>query len=77
MEAYESERIDRASQGAVMQQEVEADEFAARYLGRDYVAAGLKMIIAELQQYKDDSEILENLEIAIEELNKRIEIAEI
>ena len=66
MEVYASERLDRALHSEVIPQELEADLFAARYLGHDYVMTGLNMLIRQIS--KDEA-----AEIAIAELRYRIE----
>ena len=73
-DTYDSKRLDLASQGEVLPEELEADAFATKYLGCEYVMTGLKMIISEItQRYEDVAADPENLKTAIEELNRRIE----
>lgn len=76
MDAYDHQRQQAIQQGFVLQQEVEADKFAVRYLGAGYVAEGLRTLVERSQQRLENELDDDENNFAIQELNKRIEIIE-
>ena len=71
LSAYDKAREQAAKNGQVIQAELDADQFAADYLGRDYVIRGLSEMRAEL--VKECSCDKEQHAIALKELDLRIE----
>ena len=71
MEAYDEARVQAVINGQVIQAELDADQFAADYLGRDYVIRGLADISAALAQESACDE--EQQAIALKEMDLRIE----
>ena len=75
MDAYDKERYSLSTAGKVMPQEVEADSFAAEYLGGDYVVDGLRMLIEETERRNDKIGIDKDETIIVtDELLRRISI---
>ncbi len=68
-EAYHTERTQVADANGVLPMELKADDFAVAFLGREVVAAGLAIIKKKTESYVG----YENLEIAVRELEERIE----
>ena len=71
MEAYDEARVQAVINGQVIQAELDADQFAADYLGRDYVIRGLADIRAALAKESACDE--EQQAIALKEMDLRIE----
>ena len=71
MEEYDEARVQAVKNGQVMQAELDADQFAADYLGRDYVIRGLADIRAALAKENACDE--EQQAIALKEMDLRIE----
>ena len=71
-DAYDGARVTFADDGQVKPEELDADQFAVDYLGRDYVIKGLSDLKAALavRFSADDDEKLK--ETALKELNLRI-----
>ena len=70
-ERYDHERYRQAEEGSVSQRETDADDFAAMYLGREYVVKGLETIKQELLQ-RVDKECYEGTNTTFRELDLRI-----
>ena len=71
LSAYDKAREQAAKNGQVIQAELDADQFAVDYLGRDYVIRGLSDMRAELAKEHSCDE--EQQAIALKELDLRIE----
>ena len=71
MEAYDEARVQAVINGQVIQAELDADQFAVDYLGRDYVIRGLSDIRASLA--KENAFDEEQQAIALKEMDLRIE----
>ena len=71
MEAYDEARVQAVINGQVIQAELDADQFAVDYLGRDYVIRGLSDIRASLAKGNAFDE--EQQAIALKEMDLRIE----
>ena len=71
MEVYDEARVQAVKNGQVMQAELDADQFAADYPGRDYVIRGLADIRAALAKESACDE--EQQAIALKEMDLRIE----
>ena len=65
--SYDAERINIASQGKVIDVEVEADDFAVKYLGVDMVLSGFSALYNQVAQN-------EGAELALSEIKTRISI---
>ena len=73
-EDYDRERYFLASEGKVIRQELEADAFAAEYLGCDVVAGGLCRIRSLHEKSLGEGTYdPEGVAVAMRELNSRIE----
>lgn len=71
--AYDNERYRVALEGGVIQQELEADAFAAEYLGSNVVARGLSVIRSlHEKELNDGVHIPEEVAVAMRELDRRI-----
>ena len=70
-EKHDAERSKLVEEGLVSQHETDADDFAAMYLGNDYVAKGLEAIKLELLR-RIDEECYEDNDITFRELDSRI-----
>ena len=71
--AYDNERYRVALEGGVIQQELEADAFAAEYLGSNVVARGLSVIRSLHEKVLNDGvHIPEEVAVAMRELDRRI-----
>ena len=71
---YDTERFAKAASGEPIQQEVEADAFAAQYLGLNYVEEGLRSLIGVLRNHIDEGIFDDETgEMAVRELELRIE----
>ncbi len=68
-ETYHTERTQVADAQGVLPMELKADDFAVAFLGREVVVAGLAVIKKKTEVYVG----YENLEIAVCELEKRIQ----
>ncbi len=75
-EEYFQERYDAAKAGKVLQMEQEADLFAADYLGTEYTCEGLREVIDYTRKQAEAGIVTdeEETELAIEELERRIEL---
>ena len=72
-EAYEKERYRIALEGGLIRQELEADAFAAEYLGSNVVARGLSVIRSLHENNLNDGiHIPEEVTVAMRELDSRI-----
>ena len=71
MDAYDEARVQAVKNGQVIQAELDADQFAVDYLGRDYVIHGLADIRAALAKENACDE--EQQAIALKEMDLRIE----
>ena len=71
MEAYDEARKKCVINGQVIQDELDADQFAVDYLGRDYVVRGLSALKDELTSRIENTDYEEN-EISLKELELRI-----
>ena len=72
-EAYEKERYRIALEGGVIQQELEADAFAADYLGTNVVVEGLSVIRSlHEKELNDYLHVPEEVIVAMRELDSRI-----
>lgn len=72
-ETYDNERYRVAIEGGVIQQELEADAFAADYLGSNVVARGLSVIRSlHEKELNDGVHIPEEVTVAMQELDHRI-----
>lgn len=73
VDAYDKARVKLADDGDVKQEELDADQFAAEYLGRDYVMKGLSDLKAPLSKCVVEEEYEKHKELALKELDLRIE----
>lgn len=72
-DTYDKERYRIALEGGVIQQELEADAFAADYLGRNVVVEGLSVIRSlHEKEFHDGVHIQEDVTVAMRELDSRI-----
>ena len=72
-EAYDKERYRIALEGGVIQQELEADAFAADYLGTNVVVEGLSVIRSlHEKELNDGVHIPEEVTVSMRELDFRI-----
>lgn len=72
-EAYDKERYGIALEGGVIQQELEADAFAADYLGTNVVVEGLSVIRSlHEKELNDYLHVPEEVIVAMRELDSRI-----
>ena len=78
-EEYLWDRYEAAKAGGVLQMEQEADLFAAEYLGTDYACDGLRELIEYTQRQAETGIVTdtEETELAIAELERRIELLKI
>ena len=72
MAAYDEARVSDVEKGQVIREELDADQFAVEYLGREYVIAGLSELKSELSSRIDQGIYAEETEAAIKELDYRI-----
>ena len=72
MDAYDEARVSAVEMGQVIQEELDADQFAADYLGRAYVIAGLSELKTEIASRIDHGLCDEENAAAIKELEYRI-----
>ena len=74
-EAYDKGRYRTALEGGVAQQELEADAFAAEYLGCNVVAEGLSVIRSlHEKELNDGVHIPEEVTVSMQELDSRIAV---
>ena len=70
---YDEDRYKNFNNGDILNIEIQADDFAVKYLGVDYVIQGLREIKDMLNIYRDEEDVdVERLEMASEELDRRI-----
>ena len=72
MDAYDEARVSAVETGQVIQEELDADQFAADYLGKGYVIAGLSKLMEETSNRIDQGLYPEENAAAIKELEYRI-----
>lgn len=71
-DAYDAERKAAVERGQVIKEELDADQFAADYLGKDYVIAGLAELKMEIEKGFDQGLYEKEDVAAIKELEYRI-----
>ena len=72
IDVYDEARVSAAEMGQVLQEELDAEQFAADYLGREYVIAGLAELKTEIANRIDQGLYDEENVAAIKELEYRI-----
>lgn len=74
MEAYDNERLQCVMNGYVIHQELDADRFAADFLGTDFSKEGLdRMRDRNIARYESGNFEVESCELSIKELELRID----
>jgi Zn-dependent peptidase ImmA (M78 family) len=75
MDIYDAQHLQDMCQGKVSQQELEANHFAASYLGTNVVIDSFKSLTEKIvQRYKGSPDEWAEAKLAIAELNMRIEV---
>ena len=73
MDVYDEARTEAVESGQVIQQELDADQFAVEYLGKDFVIRGLRELAANTEErIKDGFYDEETGTAAVKELELRI-----